>query len=73
MANTGLILSRASLIPEMCVSTEGVWWHPVGATDPAMKVADSWMPFDANLEAVRSEFRGYRLRGDLLASTFPCA
>jgi len=72
-ANDGLTVSRSSLVPEVCVSAEGVWWHPVAATDPAMKVADAWSPLDQAIGAVRDEYREYRLRNDILASTFPCA
>jgi pyruvate-formate lyase-activating enzyme len=72
-ANAGLVVSRASLLPEVCVTTDGVWWHPVAATDPAMLVRDSWRPLTAAIEAVTAELRAHRLRGDVLASTFPCA
>lgn len=72
-ANAGLVLSRASLVPEVCVSAEGVWWHPVAAVDPAMKVADSWRPLPTVIHQITEEFREHRLRGDVLASTFPCA
>lgn len=72
-ANTGLVLSRASLVPEVCVTAEGVWWHPVAATDPTMRVADHWAPLATTIAVVTDEFRAHRLRGDVLASTFPCA
>ncbi len=72
-ANRGLDVSRASLIPEVCVTNEGVWWHPVAAVDPAMKVRDSWEPLDETIEAIRAEYRTHRIRGDVLASSFPCA
>jgi pyruvate-formate lyase-activating enzyme len=73
LANTGLVVSRRSLVPEVCVTAEGVWWHPVAAVDPAMKVRDGWRPLAGVIGAVREEYRGYRVSGDLLASTFPCA
>jgi pyruvate-formate lyase-activating enzyme len=72
-ANAGLALSRASLVPEVCVSADGVWWHPVTATDPGMRVAATWSPLPPVLDAITEEFRVHRLRGDVLASTFPCA
>jgi pyruvate-formate lyase-activating enzyme len=72
-ANAGLTVSRASLLPEVCVSAEGVWWHPVAATDPAMKVGDHWSPLAATIDKVRDEYRSHRISGDVLASTFPCA
>jgi pyruvate-formate lyase-activating enzyme len=73
VANAGLVVSRASLVPEVCVSAEGAWWHPVAATDPSMRVADDWWPLATVIDAITDEFRAYRLRGDVLASTFPCA
>jgi pyruvate-formate lyase-activating enzyme len=72
-ANAGLTVSRASLLPEVCVTAEGVWWHPVAAIDPAMKVSDDWAPLGATIEQVRDEYRSHRINGDALASTFPCA
>ena len=72
-ANAGLTVSRASLVPEVCVTAEGVWWHPVAAIDPAMKVSDGWSPLERTIDAVRDEYRDYRIANDVLASTFPCA
>ncbi|CAN5157181.1 radical SAM protein [soil metagenome] len=72
-ANEGLTVSRASLLPEVCVTAEGVWWHPVAATDPSMKVCDDWSPLAETIEKVRDEYRSHRIAGDMLASTFPCA
>lgn len=72
-ANAGLTVSRASLLPEVCITADGVWWHPVAAIDPSMKVADDWSPLDATIEKIRDEYRSHRIAGDVLASTFPCA
>lgn len=72
-ANAGLVVSRTSLVPEACVTAEGVWWHPVAATDPTMRVAPGWRPLPRVIAAMTDEFRSHRLRGDVLASTFPCA
>jgi pyruvate-formate lyase-activating enzyme len=72
-ANAGITVSRASLVPEVCVSAEGVWWHPVAAVDQTMKVRDSWSPLAGAIEDIREEYRRHRIAGDVLASTFPCA
>jgi len=72
-ANQGLAVSRESLIPEVCITASGVYWHPVAATDPAMKVADRWAPLQPVIESIRDEYRMYRIRGEITASTFPCA
>ncbi len=71
-ANGGLVVSRASLIPEVCITAHGVYWHPVAATDPAMKMAAAWAPLEQTIAAASDEYRGYRITGAVLASTFPC-
>jgi sulfatase maturation enzyme AslB (radical SAM superfamily) len=72
-ANAGITVSRASLVPEVCVTAEGVWWHPVAAIDPMMKVASSWSPLGDVIAEITDEYRTHRIAGDVLASTFPCA
>ncbi len=72
-ANAGMTVSRASLVPEVCVTADGVWWHPVAAIDSDMKVCDEWEPLSKSIDAIRDEFRTYRIANDVLASTFPCA
>ena len=72
-ANAGLTVSRASLVPEVCITADGVWWHPVAAADPAMQVSDDWSPIGKAIEDVRQEYRTHRIASDVLASTFPCA
>jgi len=72
-ANAGLTVSRTSLIPEVCITADGVFWHPVAAIDPAMKVADEWSPLAGVIDAATQEYRDYRVKGDVLASSFPCA
>lgn len=72
-ANAGLVVSRASLVPEVCVTADGVYWHPVAAIDPSMRIADAWSPLATVIDDVRDEYSAYRLKGDVLASSFPCA
>jgi len=72
-ATDGLVVSRASLVPEVCVHSEGVAWHPVAAWDPSMQVAPEGTPLWVATEAIRDEYRQYRIAGDVVASTFPCA
>lgn len=33
VAVAGVVLTRASLVPEIRVTAEGVYWHPVAVTD----------------------------------------
>jgi len=72
-AGRGLSVSRASLVPEVCITAEGVWWHPVAATDPAMHFRHEWRPLERAIEAITNEYRRHRIEGDVLAASFPCA
>ena len=72
-ANAGLVVSRASLIPEICLTADGAYWHPVAATDPSMLISPSWSPLEPVITAATDEYRRHRLNSDVLASSFPCA
>ncbi len=50
----------------------GVWWHPVGANNPALRVSDDIPPLEEVIETVTSEFRRHRAESDLIAASFPC-
>jgi pyruvate-formate lyase-activating enzyme len=72
-AEQGLVLTRRTLLPEVCVTADGVYWHPVGATDPAMRVSARPFPLAAAIGRVREEFAAHRRRQGDLAMDFPCA
>lgn len=71
-AVAGVRISRASIIPEICVTDRDVAWHPVGANDPELRVCDGLPPLADVVAAVRDEFREHRLRNDEIAASFPC-
>jgi pyruvate-formate lyase-activating enzyme len=73
MATRGVVVSRATVVPEVCVTAEGVYWHPVAATDPQMLVTPDLSPLGKAIDSIREEFLDHRRRGDLLAAAFPCA
>lgn len=72
-ATDGIVITRESVVPEICVTAEGIYWHPVAATNPTMRVSDSIFPLANAVTAMTDEFVGYRRRGDVLAASFPCA
>ena len=72
-ASSGLVVTRETLVPEICVTAAGIYWHPVGATDPAMLVTTQLLPLGDAVAAVAEEYRGYRRRRDEVALSFPCA
>lgn len=72
-ASDGVVVTRESLVPELCLTADGVWWHPLVATDPAMLVTRRLLPLADAVEAVTDEFTRHRRRGRELALRFPCA
>ncbi len=72
-AEDGLIVTRESLVPEVCLTADGVYWHPVAATDPTMLVTPRVLPLAAAVAAVTVEFADYRRRAGEVALSFPCA
>ncbi len=72
-ADAGIVITRESVLPEVCVTADGVFWHPVAVTNESMRVTDSIFPFEDAVTAIREEFLEFRRRGDVLAASFPCA
>jgi pyruvate-formate lyase-activating enzyme/TusA-related sulfurtransferase len=72
-AAQGIALSRADLVPEITITAEGVFWHPVGAEDEDLLVSREIFPLAESFAAVRRavdrEFDHQRR----LARIFNCA
>jgi pyruvate-formate lyase-activating enzyme len=73
VATEGIALSRADLVPEVTITSDGVFWHPVGAEDSDLLVSREIFPLADSFAAVRSavdrEFDHQRR----LARIFNCA
>lgn len=52
-ADKGLQVSIDSLQPEPTVTNDGIWWHPVAVTDPAMRLADHPLPLAPVFDIIR--------------------
>jgi TusA-related sulfurtransferase len=72
-AASGLALSRADLVPEMTITAEGVYWHPVGAEDLDMLVTTDIFPLAEALAAMTRAFDRERAHAGRLANVFHCA
>jgi pyruvate-formate lyase-activating enzyme len=72
-ATSGVALSRADLIPEVTLTAEGVYWHPVGAEDADLLVTTALFPLDAAFAAVRESYAHERVHATRVASIFRCA
>ena len=72
-ANKGVAVSRTDLVPEVTITAEGVYWHPVGAEDEDLLVTRDIFPLAESFAAVRRAFEHEREHADKLARIFNCA
>ncbi len=73
VADSGLELTRESLIPEVTITADGVYWHPVGADHADQLVTPVIFPLREAITEVRRRFTEYRARENAAAQWFPCA
>jgi pyruvate-formate lyase-activating enzyme len=72
-ATDGLALGRADLLPEITITADGVYWHPVGAEDADLLVTPEIFPLAEAFAAARRAFERERAHGRRLATIFNCA
>ena len=69
----GVALARPDLVPEVTITAEGVYWHPVGAEDADFLVSREIFPLADSFAAVRRAFDHEREHSRRLATIFNCA
>lgn len=72
-AEAGLPLARADLVPEVTITSQGVYWHPVGAGDADLLVTPDIFPLAESFAAVRRAFERESEHRRRLATIFNCA
>ena len=72
-ATEGVALSRADLVPEVTITADGVYWHPVGAQDADLLVTRDIFPLSEAFAAVRRAFDREGEHANKLARIFNCA
>ena len=72
-ANEGVAVSRVDLVPEVTITAEGVYWHPVGAEDADLLVTRDIFPLAESFAAVRRAFEREGEHASRLARIFNCA
>jgi radical SAM family protein len=72
-ATKGIALARADLVPEVTITAEGVYWHPVGAEDPDLLVTRDIFPLADAFAAVSHAFERESEHRRRLATIFNCA
>ncbi|MFN2529793.1 MAG: radical SAM protein [Pyrinomonadaceae bacterium] len=73
VASEGVAVARTDLIPEVTITAEGVYWHPVGAEDNDLLVTREIFPLAESFAAVRRAFEREREHANKLARIFNCA
>jgi pyruvate-formate lyase-activating enzyme len=72
-ASDGVALARADLVPEITITADGVYWHPVGAEDEDLLVSRDIFPLAEAFIAVRRAFDREKDHERRLAKIFNCA
>jgi molybdenum cofactor biosynthesis enzyme MoaA len=72
-ATQGVALARTDLVPEVTITAEGVFWHPVGAEDNDLLVSREIFPLAESFAAVRRAFDRESEHQRRLAMIFNCA
>jgi pyruvate-formate lyase-activating enzyme len=72
-ANDGVAVSRSELVPEVTITADGVYWHPVGAEDADLLVTRDIFPLAESFAAVRRAFDREGEHANKLARIFNCA
>ena len=72
-ATQGVALARADLAPEITITAEGIYWHPVGAGDADLLVTTEIFPLAESFAAVRRAFERESEHQRRLATIFNCA
>jgi len=73
VADEGIELTLESLIPEVTVTAEGIYWHPVAADHDDQFVTENIFPLRDAIEEVRRRFTELRANATAAAQWFPCA
>ncbi len=73
LAAHGLALARVDLVPEITITVEGVYWHPVGADDADLFLTAEIFPLAEAFAALRRALDRETEHRRRLATIFNCA
>ncbi len=72
-ATEGVALARADLVPEVTITADGVYWHPVGAEDADLLVTRDIFPLAQAFAEIRRAFDRESEHRRRLSTIFNCA
>lgn len=73
VADSGIELTVDSLIPEVTITADGVYWHPVAADHDDQFVTGDIFPLSDAIAEVTRRFMEHRRSANAIAEWFPCA
>ena len=73
LATKGVVLTRETLVPEVTVTADGVYWHPVAAIDQNALVTPQVEPLMPALDEISRLFAEQWAKTSAAAALFPCA
>jgi pyruvate-formate lyase-activating enzyme len=73
VAAGGIELTVDSLIPEVTITADGVYWHPVAADHEDQFVTREIFPLAEAIREITRRFVAHRRAADRAAEWFPCA
>ncbi|WP_198410896.1 radical SAM protein [Cryobacterium sp. TMT2-42-4] len=73
VAETGIELTVDSLIPEVTITADGVYWHPVAADHDDQFVTRDIFPLADAIAEVTRRFMEHRRSANAISEWFPCA
>ncbi len=62
-------VDKTNLVPEVTVSLDGVFWHPL-STDPDMRVTEEIFPLKTAVECIQEQLDAIGNNGGEAPSTF---
>jgi hypothetical protein len=72
-ADHGVQISVRTVVPEVTITADGAFWHPVGADDTDHLVDREVLPLARTIARVRELYAEYHRTASAAARTFPCA
>ncbi len=72
-ASAGVVLTRETLVPEVTVTADGIYWHPAAAVDDDALVTRRIEPLTPALDEVSRLFAQQWAVARTAAALFPCA
>ena len=73
VAEQGLAVARMDLVPEITITADGVYWHPVGADDADLFLTAEIFPLADAFASLRRALDRETEHGRRLATIFNCA